>query len=61
MLIDLSTVNGMMQSNMLLQANDIIYVESVPRVSQEVLQQITPFISLITTLALIYQISQGTR
>lgn len=61
MLIDLSTVNGMMQSNMLLQANDIIYVESVPRVSQEVLQQITPFISLITTMALIYQIAQGTR
>lgn len=61
MLVDLSTIEGMMQSNLLLQANDIIYVESVPRVSQEVLQQITPFLSIITTLALIYQISNGTR
>ncbi len=61
MLIDLSTVEGMMQSNLLLQANDIIYVESAPRISQEILQQITPFLSIVTTLALIYQIANGTR
>lgn len=57
--IDLSTIEGMAKSNLLLQANDIIYVESAPRISQEVLQQITPFLSIITTLALIYQIAIG--
>jgi polysaccharide export outer membrane protein len=59
MLIDLSTIEGLKQSNLLLQANDIIYVEPVPRVSQEVLQQITPFVGIITSLALLYNISKG--
>jgi len=59
MLIDLSTVEGMKQSNMMLQANDIIYVEPVPRVSQELLTQITPDIGIITSLALIYQIADN--
>lgn len=59
MLIDLSTIEGLKQSNLMLQANDIIYVEPVPRASQEVLQQLTPIIGVITSLALLYQISQS--
>lgn len=58
MLIDLSTIEGMKQSNLMLQANDIIYIEPVPRMSQEILQQLTPIIGVITSLALIFQISQ---
>jgi polysaccharide export outer membrane protein len=59
MLIDLSTVEGMKQSNLMLQANDIIYVEPVPRVSQEVLAQITPIVGIITSLLLMYNIFIG--
>jgi polysaccharide biosynthesis/export protein len=59
MLIDLSTVEGMKQSNLMLQANDIIYVEPVARVSQEVLSQITPIVGIITSLLLIYNIVVG--
>ncbi|MBK9319596.1 MAG: polysaccharide biosynthesis/export family protein [Bacteroidetes bacterium] len=59
MLIDLSTVEGMQNSNLLLQANDIIYVEPVPRYSQEILQQIAPIVGIITSLALVYQIVEG--
>lgn len=58
MLIDLSTIEGMQQSNMLLQANDIIYVEAVPRYSQEFFIQLTPIVGIITSLALIYNISR---
>ncbi len=54
--IDLSTVEGMRRSNLQLQANDIIYVEPVPRVSQQVLAQITPVIGIITSVLLIYDI-----
>lgn len=61
MLIDLSTVEGMQKSNLLLQANDIIYVEPVPRYSQEILQQIAPIVGIITSLALVYQIAEGLR
>lgn len=55
-LIDLSTIEGMKQSNLLLQANDIIYVEPVPNVAQNLLAQITPIIGLITSALLIYNI-----
>lgn len=58
MLIDLSTVEGMKQSNLMLQANDIIYVEPVPRITQEILAQITPIVGIITSLLLIYNITQ---
>lgn len=59
MLIDLSTIEGLSQSNLLLQSNDIIYVEPVPRVSQELLSQLAPIIGIITSLALVYQIADG--
>jgi len=58
-LIDLSTIEGLKQGNLLLQANDIIYVEPVPRLSQEVLTQITPIVGIITSFALIYNIAVG--
>lgn len=55
-LIDLSTVEGMKQSNLLLQANDIIYVEPVKRVSRGVLAEITPLVGIVTSLLLLYEI-----
>jgi polysaccharide export outer membrane protein len=55
-LIDLSTVDGMRQSNMLLQANDIIYVEPVKRVSRGILDEITPIVGIVTSLLLLYEI-----
>ena len=58
-LLDLSTLEGVKQGNLLLQANDIIYVEPVPRISQEVLTQITPAVGILTSFALIYNIIIG--
>lgn len=55
-LIDLSTIEGLKQSNLMLQANDIIYVEPVPNVAQNLLQQVTPIIGLITSALVIYNI-----
>lgn len=55
-LIDLSTIEGMRQSNMLLQANDIIYVEPVKRVSRGILAEITPILGIVTSLLLLYEI-----
>lgn len=53
-LIDLSTVEGMTKANLMVQANDIIYVEPVRRINQEVLNQISPIIGLLSSLLLIY-------
>ena len=55
-LIDLSTVEGMTKSNMLLQANDIIYVEPVKNVSQNILQELAPIVGIVTSLLLLYEI-----
>ena len=55
-LINLSTIEGLKQTNMLLQANDIIYVEPVPRISQGILAQITPIVGILTSFLLIYDI-----
>ena len=59
MLIDLSTVEGMRQSNLLLQANDIIYVEPRPLVTRKFLEEITPIVGIITSFFLIYNIVQN--
>lgn len=55
-LIDLSTVEGMKQSNLLLQANDIIYVEPKPQTSQGIFAELAPIVGIITSIALVYVI-----
>jgi polysaccharide export outer membrane protein len=52
--IDLSTMNGLVAGDIVLQANDIIYVEPVNRLPQAILREITPYLTLATTMLLIY-------
>lgn len=51
-LVDLSTIEGMKQADMVLQANDIIYIEPVFNLSRELLSEISPIISLISSTLL---------
>lgn len=55
-LIDLSSIEGYKQGNIILQANDIIYIDSRDRVAQRILEGITPYLTLVTTALLIYSI-----
>jgi len=55
-LIDLSTIEGMKASNLVLQANDIIYVEPHPKIAQHILENITPYLTLLSTTLLIYSL-----
>ena len=48
--IDLSTIEGMKQANLVLQANDIIYVEPVIRITTGVLNELTPIIAILTSI-----------
>lgn len=57
--IDLSTVDGMKSGDIVMQANDIIYVEPVRNTSQGILAQISPVVAIFTTVLLVYQISRG--
>jgi polysaccharide export outer membrane protein len=53
-LIDLSTINGIKDGTIVVQANDIIYVEPRNRVAQRLTTEIFPYVSMISSLALIY-------
>jgi polysaccharide export outer membrane protein len=51
--IDLSTIDGIDQGNIVLQSNDIIYVEPRRYWSRELLSEITPLLSLISSAILL--------
>jgi len=55
-LLDLSTLDGFNAGNMIVQSNDIIYVEARPMVARNLSQEIGPYISLLNTLLLGYSI-----
>jgi polysaccharide biosynthesis/export protein len=55
-LIDLSTLEGVRNADMIIQANDIIYVEPRERVPQRILENVTPYLSLVTTALLVYSL-----
>lgn len=48
--IDLSTIEGIEQANIILQANDIIYIEPVGVTTRQILSEISPVLGLITSV-----------
>lgn len=52
-LFDISSIEEMKKANMVLQANDIIYVEKRVRYASRTLQELTPIITLFNTLVLV--------
>ena len=53
-LVDLSTIEGIKAGSMIVQANDIIYVEPNPNLAREALADITPVLSLLSTGLLVW-------
>jgi polysaccharide export outer membrane protein len=47
--IDLSTIHGMKQAEMIVQSNDYIYVDFKPRLASSFLAEVSPWLSLFTT------------
>ena len=53
--INLSTIGeGLKYTSMIMQANDIVYVEPVPEISQGVLNEVTPIVALLSSAFVIY-------
>lgn len=48
---DLSTIDGLQYANTTVQAGDIIYVEPLPQLASEVLADVTPILSLLSTIS----------
>jgi polysaccharide export outer membrane protein len=47
--IDLSTIDGMKQAEMIVQSNDYIYIDYKPRIASGILTEVAPWISLVST------------
>jgi polysaccharide export outer membrane protein len=47
--IDLSTIEGIKDAEMIVQSNDYIYIDYKPRIANRVLTELAPWISLFTT------------
>lgn len=57
-LIDLSTIDGVQNADMILQANDIIYVEPRERIPQRIMENIGPYLSLLSSALIVYSLFQ---
>lgn len=57
-LLDLSTINGIMQGKSKVQAGDIIYVEPRYRPLATFNREVAPFITLITSAFILYQLTR---
>lgn len=53
-LIDLSTINGLQAGNTVVQANDVIYVEPRSRFVSRAVTEAAPYISIISTVVILY-------
>lgn len=49
-IVDLSTLSGMKNANLVMQANDIIYIETRRRILPRVMSEITPIITILGTI-----------
>lgn len=58
-LIDLSVIEGIKQGNMVLQANDIIYVEPRKKYASRFIQEAAPIISIITSVFVLFTYSRA--
>lgn len=54
--IDLSTIEGLQYTDFIVQANDYIYVEPVPEIGREILQEIAPVVTIITSTILVVSV-----
>lgn len=58
-MIDLSTaIDGLQYTDLLVQANDYIYVDPTPQYTREVIAEISPIISILSSAMLIYTVIQ---
>ena len=54
--IDLSTMKGIKYADMVIQANDYIYVEPTAQLSREVIREIGPLLSIVSTTIVILSV-----
>ena len=54
--LDLSTINGLKYADMIVQANDYIYVEPNEQLGREAVQSAAPVVSLLSSALIIFTV-----
>ena len=57
--LNLSTVEGIKYADMVMQTNDIVYVQPNPEIAREILFDINPLITLLSSVTLVFAIVRG--
>jgi len=52
-IFDLSTIEGMKSANLIVQTNDVIYVEPTQKISTGLLRELTPIVGILSSVATI--------
>ena len=52
--VDLRTIDGLKQAQMVMQADDIVYIENRRNIPAKITSTIAPYLSLISTITLVY-------
>jgi polysaccharide export outer membrane protein len=52
-LIDLSIIDNLKYTDMIVQSNDYIYIEPDPQLGKETLERVAPFVTILSSLAII--------
>ena len=55
-LIDLSTLNGVKNADLVMQGNDIIYIETRKNIVSKTIAEISPYLTALSTALLIYSL-----
>ncbi len=58
---DLSTIEGLKYADIVMQGDDVVYVEPTPEIAREILQDLNPFVTLLTSIVLVAGIIRGFR
>ena len=58
-IFDLSDIEGLPHADMIMHADDIVYVQPNPQIAQELLANINPIIALLTSTVLVIGIVRG--
>jgi len=54
--IDLSDIENIKYTDMLVRANDYIYIEPVPEIGREIIRDIAPIVSILSSALLVYTV-----
>lgn len=58
-LFDMSTIDGLKYGDIVVQGDDVVYVQPTPELAREILSDLTPMVTLLTSILLVVGIARS--